>query len=96
LPLLLLTGFDLLSERGNLLRLRLSNGRVLQLDLVGEIIQGRLRADDAGLCLRDLGFVIGGIDLNQEITGLDALKIVRRDDEEPRRRPGCSAASSRP
>src|SRR5882762_6232707 len=25
--------------------------------------------------------VIGGIDLNQEITGLDALKIVRRDDE---------------
>src|SRR5258706_8455642 len=80
-PLLLLTGFDFLSERGNLLRLRLSNGRVLQLDLVGEIIQSRLRAGDAGLCLRDLRFVIGGIDLNQEIAGLDALKIVRRDDE---------------
>ena len=81
LPLLLLTGFDFLSERGQLLRLALCDGRVLQLDLVGEIVERGLRAGDGGLRLSDLGFVIGGIDLNQEIAGLDALEIVRGDGE---------------
>ena len=32
-------------------------------------------ADDAGLGLRDLRLVIGGIDLDQEIAGLDVLEI---------------------
>ena len=75
LPLLFLTGFDLLRLRRHLLRLALRDGRVLQLDLVGEIVERRLRGGDAGLGLRDLGLVVGGIDLHQQIAGLDALKI---------------------
>ncbi len=92
MPLLFLTGFDLLGERGHLLRLGLRNRGVLQLDLVGEIVERGLRADDAGLRLRDLGLVVGGIDLNQEIAGLDALKVVRGDGEnftgDPAAQPG--------
>ncbi len=92
MPLLLLTGFDLLGERGHLLRLGLRNGGVLKLDLVGEIVERRLRAGHAGLRLRDLGLVVGGIDLNQEIAGLDALKVVRGDGEnftgDPAAQPG--------
>ncbi len=79
LPLLLLTGFNLLSGRGHLLRLGLRNGGVLQLHLIGEVVERRLCAGDAGLRLGDLGLVVGGIDLNQEIASLDALEIVRGD-----------------
>jgi hypothetical protein len=75
----ILMGFDLLSERGHLLRLHLSDGRVLQLYLVVEIVERRLRAGNIGLRLRDLGFIVGRIDLNQEIAGLDTLEIVRGD-----------------
>jgi hypothetical protein len=53
----------------------------LQFDLVGEIVERGLRTDDAGLGLGDLGLVIGGIDLNQEIAGLDALEIIDGDGE---------------
>ena len=81
LPLLLLTGFDLLRHRRHLLRFGLRDGGVLQFDLVGEIVERGLRADDAGLGLRDLGLVVGGIDLDQQIAGLDALEIVDGDGE---------------
>src|SRR5260370_1088241 len=74
-------GTKVVGVRGQLLRLALRNGGVLQLDLVGEIVERRLRADHAGLGLRDLGLVVSGIDLNQEIAGLDALKVVRGDGE---------------
>jgi hypothetical protein len=76
LPILLLVGFNLLSGRGHLLRLGLSDGGVLQLDLVGEIVEGCLCGVNASLRQRDLGFIVGGIDLNQEIASLDALEIV--------------------
>jgi hypothetical protein len=68
--------------RGHLLRLALRNGRVLQLDLVGEIVERGLCAGNAGLGLRDLGFVVGRIDLNQQIACLDALKILDGDGED--------------
>ena len=91
LPLLLLPGFDLLRLRGHLLRLALRDGRVLQLDLVGEIVEGCLRGGDAGLGLRDLCLVIGGIDLHQQIAGLDALKIGHGDLENFARDPAAQA-----
>ncbi len=46
-----------------------------------EIVERGLRGGDAGLGLRDLGLVVGGIDLDQEIAGLDALEIVDGDGE---------------
>jgi len=82
LPFLLLTGFDLLSLRGRLLCLALRDGGVLQLDLVGEIVEDRLGGGDAGFSLSHLGFVISRIDLNQEIAGLDALEILHRDGQD--------------
>ena len=54
----------------------------MQFDLVGEIVERRLRAGDARLCLGDLGFIIGGIDLNQEIAGLDVLEVVHSDGQD--------------
>ena len=72
-------GLNLLSGSGHLLRLALRNGGVLQLHLIGEIVERSLCAGDAGLGLSDLGLIVGGIDLNQEIAGLDALEIVDGD-----------------
>jgi hypothetical protein len=54
----------------------------LQLDLIGEVVERGLRGGDAGLRLVDLGLVVGRIDLDQEITGLDALKIVHGDSQD--------------
>ena len=79
LPLLLFTSFDFLSGRGHLLRLGLRDGGVLQLDLVGEIVERGLCGGNAGLGLSDLGLIIGGVDLNQKIAGLDALEIIHGD-----------------
>ena len=42
---------------------------------------GQSAAFHAGFRLRDLRFVIGRIDLNQEIAGLDPLEVLERDDE---------------
>ncbi len=39
-------------------------------------------AADGGFGLRDLRLVIGGIDLDQEIAGLDALEVVDGDGED--------------
>ncbi len=75
LPVLLLAGFEFLRLRGRLLRLGLRDGRVLQFDLVGEVVESRLRGVDPGLGLRDLGLVVGRVDLDQKVAGLDALKI---------------------
>jgi hypothetical protein len=71
LALLLLTRLDLLSRRGCKLGFGLRNRRVLQFDLVAQIVECGLRD------LRDLRLVHGGIDLHQEIAGLDALQILR-------------------
>src|ERR1700732_4709455 len=43
------------------------------------MVERRLRGGNAGLSLVDLGLVVGGIDLNQEIAGPDALKILHGD-----------------
>ena len=77
----LLARLDLLCGGGSLLGLGLGDGRVLQLDLVGEIVERSLRAQDASLGLRHLGLIIGGIDLDQEIAGPDVLEIVQRNAE---------------
>jgi hypothetical protein len=54
LALLLLARLDLLSRRGYKLGFGLRNRRVLQFDLVAQIVECGLRARHAGLCLRDL------------------------------------------
>ena len=54
----------------------------MQFDLVVQIVERGLGGGDAGLGLRDLSLVVGGIDLHQEIAGLDALKVVHGDGED--------------
>jgi hypothetical protein len=54
----------------------------LQFDLVAQIVECSLRGGDAGLGLRDLRLVIGGIDLHQEIATLDALEILHGDGQD--------------
>ena len=53
----------------------------MQFDLIAQIVERGLRGGDAGLGLRDLRLVVGGIDLHQQIAGLDALEIVDGDGE---------------
>ena len=75
-------------------RLGLRDGRVLQLDLVVQIVERGLRGGDAGLGLRDLGLIIGRIDLHQQIAGLDALKIGDGDRQHFARDPAAHRVSS--
>jgi hypothetical protein len=79
LALLFLTRLDLLGRRGYELGFGLCDRRVLQLDLIAQIVEGCLRGGDAGLGLRDLSRVVGGIDLHQQIARLDALEILHGD-----------------
>jgi len=74
-------GLNLVRLRGDALRLTLRDGRVLQLDPIGRVVERCLRGGDARLRLGDLRLIVGGIDLDQEIAGLDALKIMHSDGE---------------
>ena len=67
-----------MGRRGYQLGFGLCDRRVLQFDLVAQIVEGRLRGGDAGLGLCDLGRVVGGVDLHQQIARLDALEILHR------------------
>ena len=75
LALLLLLGLDLHGFGRQPRGLRLRDRRILQLDLVGQIVEHGLRGGDRRFGLRDLRLIIGGIDLDQEIAGLDALEV---------------------
>src|SRR5882672_3596776 len=79
LAFLFLTRLDLLGRRGYELRFGLCDRRVLQFDLIAQIVEGRLRGGDAGLGLCDLSRVVGGVDLHQQIASLDALEILPCD-----------------
>lgn len=57
----------------------LRNRGVLKLDLIGEIVEGCLSARHAGFGLRNLRFIVRRVDLDQQITGLDALIVARGD-----------------
>jgi hypothetical protein len=57
----------------------LRDRRILQLDLVAEIVERGLRGRDVGLGLRDLRLIVGRVDLHQEVPRLDPLEIVHRD-----------------
>ena len=54
----------------------------MELDLIVQIVERGLGGGDAGLCLRDLSLVVGGIDLDQEIAGLDALEVIHGHGED--------------
>jgi hypothetical protein len=75
LALLFLARFDFLCGRRQLLSLGLGDGGVLQFDLIAQIVECGLSGSDAGLRLGDLRLVIGGINLHQQIAGLDVLVI---------------------
>jgi hypothetical protein len=92
LAFLLLTCLDLLRRSGRQLSVALCNGRVLQLYLVGEIVQRREPPCDARFRLIDLSLVIGRIDLGNQVTGLDALGRLRRPLRLDRRL-DCSSSS---
>jgi len=81
LAFLFLARLDFLCGRRDLLRFGLRDGCVLQLDLIVQIVEGGLGCGNTGLGLGNLGLVVGGIDLDQEIAGLDALKILHRHRE---------------
>ena len=75
LALLLLPRLDLHGFGREPRGLRLCNRRILQLDLIGQIVEHGLRGGDRRFGLRDLRLIVGRIDLDHEIAGLDALEI---------------------
>lgn len=76
LALLLLPRLNLQGFRRQARRFRLCNRRILQLDLIGEIVERRLRTDHGRVGLVDQSLVIGGVDLDQKFASLDPLKII--------------------
>ena len=65
LAFLFLPRLDFQRRGGDLLGFGLRDGGVLQLDLIGQVVERGLRGGDAGLRLVDLSLVVGGIDFNQ-------------------------------
>lgn len=51
----------------------------MKLDLIGEVVEGGLRAGDGGFRLRHLRFVVGRIDLHKQIAGFHALVVAHGD-----------------
>jgi hypothetical protein len=75
-----LFGFQFVRHRRLPRCFRLRYGRILQLDLVAQIIQSWLWGSDAGFRLSNGGEVIVLINFDQKVSGTDALKVVHSND----------------